>query len=70
MRKYVFAVFTGIFIGTVVAVSQAAETRNTVKKHADGSTEVCKYETDFAQDGTGANIIRTDWRCVRTPVKR
>jgi len=69
MKKYYYAAIVGLLLGTMAGVAGATDTKTTTKVYADGSTEVCKYETDFAQTADGANVIRTAWRCVRTAKK-
>jgi hypothetical protein len=68
MKKFLLIPVTfGLLIALWVDAAGAVETKETVRNLPDGSTEVCRYETDFAQAQDGALVIRTAWRCERKP---
>lgn len=56
-KKYVFAVIAGLFIGTVVGVAGATETRK---------GESCKQVRDVSYTVDGSMVIRSAWRCEKT----
>lgn len=67
MNKF-FAIVAPLTVGSMLVLwctaSSATETTKTTRKLPDGSTEVCKYETDFATAKDGALVIRTAWVCI------
>lgn len=65
-RMLLIPVTFGLLLALWVDAANATETRTETKRLPDGSTEVCKYETDFAKTLDGSLVIRTAWRCVRT----
>lgn len=69
LRMISIPFFAGLLVALWVTAADAADTKTTTTRHPDGSVEVCKYQTDFATTRDGANVIRTAWRCVRTPAK-
>ena len=64
MKKYYYAGMFGILLGTLTGIASATDSKTTVKKLPNGSTETCKFETDFATAKDGGLVVRTAWRCV------
>jgi hypothetical protein len=69
MNKFIAILTPVTFIVLLAGWANAADSKTTVRHLKDGSTEVCKYETDFATAKDGGLVIRTAWRCVTTKGK-
>lgn len=57
MKHYVYAAMFGLFVGTVVGVAGATETREPGR---------CYREVSFNETRDGSFVVRSAWRCETT----